>query len=585
MAEARIQRRLAAILAADIAGFSRLMGADESGTLAALHNVWTDAFNPAVTGHHGRIVKMMGDGALVEFASAVDAVECAVAIQKAMADRNSARADGDPIEFRIGVNLGDIVIEGDDIFGDGVNVAARLEGQAPKNGILVSDAVYAQVKGKVSVVFRDAGELTLKNIEAPVRGWRWTGDGTTARKTAAAPSRSREVPSIAVLPFANMSGDPEQEFFADGLVEDIITTLSKLGGLRVIARNSTFVYKGQAVDIREAAKQLGVRYVLEGSVRKSANRIRITAQLIDAESGAHVWAERYDRAMDDIFAVQDEITLVLATEMQVKLTEGEQARMHYTTTNNVEAWTQWVQGLSHFRQAVTKDNTARAFSCWKKALALDPDSATLNAMVGFVHYIDARFDWWDDRETALGKARGYVDRALELDPDNPAANTTSSFTLLLEGRYQESAEYARRAIQLAPGSADAASFACFILAFAGYPEEAVTQGERAKTLSPNYPPYYLGHLGNAYRLAGRVEEAIAAFKAYHARAAGFGLSDLVIAYQQTGRPDEAKRAAEQLLSVRRDFTIAAWANTQFRADTEGLEADIAALRAAGLPMG
>jgi adenylate cyclase len=585
MAKSRPERRLAAILAADIVGFSRLMGADEAGTLAALKDVWKEDFNPAVAMHRGRVVKMMGDGALVEFPSAVDAVECAVAIQKAAMERNAARPEGKPVEFRIGVNLGDIVIDGDDIFGDGVNVAARLEGQAPRNGVLVSDAVHAQVQGKTGVGFTEAGELTLKNIDRPVRAWRWTDSAEPGKAPVEPSPESGKIPSIAVLPFNNMSGDPEQEFFADGLVEDIITTLSKLGGLRVIARNSTFIYKGQAVDIRAVAKQLGVQYVLEGSVRKSANRIRITAQLIDADSGAHVWAERYDRAIDDIFAVQDEITLVVATEMQVKLTEGEQARMHYTTTSNVEAWTHWVQGLSHFRQAVTKDNTARAVSCWRKALALDPDSATLNAMVGFTHYIDARFGWWDSRETALGKARVYVDRALELDPDNPAANTTSSFTLLLEGRYPEAADFARRAVQLAPGSADAASFACFILAFAGFPEEAVVQGERAKTLSPNYPPYYLGHLGNAYRLAGRFDEAIAAFKAYHARAAGFGLSDLAIIYQQQGQPEQAKEMARQLLSIRRDFTVAAWAKTQFRADAGGVEADIAALCAAGLPMG
>jgi adenylate cyclase len=315
------------------------------------------------------------------------------------------------------VNLGDIVIDGDDIFGDGVNVAARLEGQAQKGGVLVSDSVHAQIKGKVSAAFMDAGELTLKNIEMPVRAWRWAGYGAPAQipaqipaqkpaqTPANAPPEPGEIPSIAVLPFANISGDPEQEFFADGLVEDIITTLSKLAGLRVIARNSTFVYKGQAVDIREAAKQLGVQYILEGSVRKGGNRIRITTQLIDADSGSHVWAERYDRAIDDIFAVQDEITLVLATEMQVRLTEGEQARLHYTTTSNVEAWTLWLEGLSHHRQAVTKENNGRALSCWKQALALDPMSGALNAMIGFIHYLDARFGWWDDRETAIEKAR------------------------------------------------------------------------------------------------------------------------------------------------------------------------------------
>jgi adenylate cyclase len=584
MAEARTQRRLAAVLAADIAGYSQLMGADEAGTLAALRVVWADDFNPAVAAHNGRIVKMMGDGALIEFASAVDAVECAVAIQKAMASYNGARPGREPIEFRIGVNLGDIVIDGDDIFGDGVNVAARLEGQAPKCGILVSDAVHAQIKGKVDVSFIDAGELTLKNIETPVRVWRWADDSSAVQMRAKPPPGPDEIPSIAVLPFANMSGDPEQEFFADGLVEDIITTLSKLAGLRVIARNSTFVYKGQAVDVREAAKQLGVRYVLEGSVRKSANRIRITAQLIDAGSGSHVWAERYDRAIDDIFAVQDEITLVLATEMQVKLTEGEQARLHYTTTSNVEAWTHWVQGLSYYRQAVTKENSGAALACWKRALELDPASAALNAMLGFMHCVDARFGWRDERQTALSKAHSYAERALELDPENPDANTTSGMASLFQEHFGNAAVHARRAVRLAPGSADAATFACFVLAFAGYPEEAVEHGERAMTLSPNYPGYYLGHLGNAYRLSGKFEEAIAAFKAFHARNPGFGLADLVLIYQQTDQPKEVTRMAEQLLSVRRDFTIAAWANTQFRADTAGLEADIAALLAAGLPM-
>ena len=582
MLEIRPQRRLAAILAADIAAYSKLVGADEAGTIAALREMWSKRFNPAVAAHRGRIVKMMGDGALVEFASAVDAVECAVAIQQAMTAYNSERQGLPPVEFRIGVNLGDIIIDGDDILGDGVNVAARLEGQAPKGGILIADSVHAQIKGKVGAAFKEAGNLTLKNIAAPVRAWRWDGGGPSAAVAAA--SGPNELPSIAVLPFANMSGDPEQEYFADGLVEDIITTLSKLAGLRVIARNSSFVYKGQAVDIREAAKLLGVRYVLEGSVRKSGNRIRITAQLIDASSGSHLWAERYDRAIDDIFVVQDEITLVLATEMQVKLTEGEQARLHYTTTSNVAAWTYWVQGLSHYRQAVTKENCGRALSCWEKALALDATSAALNGMLGFMHWADARFGWWDDRATALAKARAYADRALELDPENPDANMTAGFVLLFQRRYGEAVLHARKAVQMAPGSADAATLSCFALACSGHPEEAVVQGERAMTLSPNYPGYYLGHLGNAYRLSGRTEEAITAFMAYNARHSGFGLADLVIVYQQTDRPELARRTAEQLLSIRRDFTVASWINTQFRADTAQFEADIAALSAAGLPL-
>ncbi|MCZ6592836.1 MAG: adenylate cyclase [Alphaproteobacteria bacterium] len=391
-------------------------------------------------------------------------------------------------------------------------------------------------------------------------------------------------PSIAILALKNMNRDSDLDFIGDGITEDLITALSKIRSFKVISRESTFSYKDSAIGVRQVAKELGVQYVLEGSVRRGGDRIRIAAQLIDASSGSHLWAERYDRSMEDIFAVQDEITLVLATEMQVKLTEGEQARLHYTTTGNVDAWTQWVKGLFHYRLAVTKENFTPALSYWQKALALDPASATLHGMIGYMHYMDARFGWWDDWQMALEKARTYADRALELDPDSPDGHTASSLTCLLEGRYDQAAVHARRAADLAPGSADAVSFACVVLTNVGIAQEAVAHGERAMILSPNYPASYLGQLGNAYRLAGRIEDATAAFKAYHARNPGFGLSDLVIVYQQTDRPAEAKRTAEQLLSIRRDFTIAAWAKTQFRADKAGIEADIAALRAAGLPM-
>ena len=267
---------------------------------------------------------------------------------------------------------------------------------------------------KVAANFINIGEHTLKNIARPVRVYH-VELGTDGTIQPAAPALSlSDTPSIAVLPFQNMSGDSEQDYFCDGLVEDVITTLSKLAGLRIIARNSSFVYKGRLIDVCAAAKQLGVRYVLEGSVRKIGNRIRVTAQLIDAKDGTHLWAERFDRAVDDIFAIQDEITLVLATEMQVKLTEGDQARLRYTTTNNIEAWTYWVRGLSHYRQSITQDKIGPARLCWEKALALDPTSAALNAMLGLLHCFDARFGWWDDRETAIGKARAYADKAIEL---------------------------------------------------------------------------------------------------------------------------------------------------------------------------
>jgi adenylate cyclase len=584
MAEERLQRRLAAILSTDVVGYSRLMGLDEAGTLSRLNALRRELIDPTIAAHAGRIVKLIGDGALVEFASAVDAVTCAIEIQRQLREHDAGGSEANPIQFRIGINVGDIIIEGDDIFGDGVNIAARVESVAAPGGISLSEDAWRQVQGKVAATFVDSGEHSLKNIARPVRVYRVElgGEGTT--QPTAPVSVLPDKPSIAVLPFTNMSGDAEQDYFCDGLVEDIITTLSKLPGLRVIARNSSFVYKGRSVDIREVAKRLGVRHVLEGSVRKSGNRIRITAQLIDAKDGAHLWAERYDRAIDDIFAIQDEITLVLATEMQVKLTEGEQARLRYTTTSNVEAWTYWVQGLSHYRQ-VTKEKMGAALLCWEKALALDPASAPLNAMLGFLHAVDARFGWWADRETALSKARAYADRALELDPSNADAHLASSCVFLMRGRYDDAVADARRAVELAPGSADVADLACFVLAPSGYPEEAAAQTEKAMVLNPNYPAVYLGNLGNAYRLAGRTEQAIAAFKAYHARSPGFGLTDLVIIYQESGPAEEARRTAEQLMAARPGFTIAAWLKTQFiRRDTARVEADTAALRAAGLPM-
>jgi adenylate cyclase len=587
-------RKLAAILAADVVGFSRLTGADEDRTLARLRALRSDLIDPTIAVHNGRVVKRTGDGALVEFRSVVDAVRCAIEVQNSMTERNAGLAPERRIEFRIGIHLGDVVEESDgDLMGDGVNIAARLEGVAQPGAICLSEDAYRQVKSRLDLAISDLGETKLKNIAEPVRIYQLqvghAAQSATLAQSAATESGSvrsalPDRPSIAVLPFQNMSGDSDQEYFCDGMVEDIITTLSKLAGLRVIARNSSFVYKGRSVDVREAAKQLGVRYVLEGSVRKSGNRIRITAQLIDANDGTHLWAERYDRAIDDIFAIQDEITLILATEMQVKLTDGEQARLHYTTTNNVEAWTYWVQGLCHYRGPATKENMGPARRYWEKALALDPTSAALNAMLGFMHWLDARFGWWDDRETAIGKARTYTDKALELEPGNADAYRTSSVLLLAEGRYDEAVVDAKKSVQLAPGSADVAELASFTLASAGHPEEAVLLIEKAMALSPNYPALYLGSLGNAYRLAGRLDEAIAAFKAYNAQQPGFGLTDLVIAYLENGQADEAKQTAKRLLTARRDFTITSWLKTQFRRDTARLEADVAALNAAGLPI-
>jgi adenylate cyclase len=579
----QITRRLAAIMAADVVGYSSMMEIDESGTISALRRIWDETFNPAVAARHGRIVKTMGDGALVEFGSVVEAVECALAIQRAMGERNLGAERR--VDFRIGINLGEVVIEGDDIFGDGVNVAARLEAQASRGGILLSDVVHAQVSGKIGVTFSDAGEVKLKNMSRPLRVWRW--DSVETRPTARSAfdfGEHADKPSIAVLPFSTMSNDPEQEFFADGLVEDILTTLAKLSGLSVIARNSSFVYKGAAVDVRQVARELGVRYVLEGSVRKSGNRIRITAQLVDATSGVHIWADRFDRGIDDIFAVQDEITLTLATEMQVRLTEGDQARLRYTTTSNVEAWSLWIEGLNLHRGPMSRDVHLRTQRCWERALALDPGSATLNALLGFMHFGDARHGWTDDaRETKLRRADAYIERALSIDPENPDAWRSAGAVHLLRSRFDEAAAALRRAVKFGSSLPDVLAFASFVLACTGHAAEGIGYMERAIRLSPNHPAAYFGMLGNVYRLAGRSDEAIDAFLAYHARNPGYGLADIVMIKEQAGHVDEARAVGARLVAARPTFTVASWVRTQYRCDGEQMAADLASLRAVGVP--
>ena len=473
MVEERLQRRLAAILSADVVGYSRLMGVDEAGTLSRLNNLRRELIDPAIAAHSGRIVKLMGDGALVEFASAVDAVTCAIEIQRQVGEHNADCSEADPIRFRIGVNVGDIIIEGEDILGDGVNIAARVEGIAEPGGICISNTAYEQVRDKLKDNFVDLGEQALKNIARPVRVYRLdptAKDMSEASQPIPAPA---DRPSIAVLPFQNMSGDPEQEYFCDGLVEDIITTLSKLAGLRVIARNSSFVYKGRSVDVREAAKQLGVRYILEGSVRKSGNRIRITAQLIDAKDGTHVWAERYDRAIDDIFAIQDEITLVLATEMQVRLTEGEQARLHYTTTNNVEAWTYWVQGLSYYREPIDqRELWARRCFVGKRRLHLTRRQRRSTPCSASFTVVDARFGWWDDREAALGKARTTPTVRSNSIRATPSSHWTRC-PMLAEGRYDEAVSMPEKPSNWRPARPIWRNSPVSFSRQSGYPEEAV----------------------------------------------------------------------------------------------------------------
>ena len=451
MTETRAQRRLAAILAADVVGYSRLVGADEVGTLAALRDLWTARFNPAVTAHRGRIVKMMGDGALVEFPSAVDAAECAIAIQRAVVGYNNSRPEREPIELRIGINLGDIVIDGDDIFGDGVNVAARLEGQAPNAGVLISDVVHSQIKGKVAAVFVDAGELQLKNIATPVRGWRWSGENTPMASPVKAPASANDKPSIAVLPFVNMSGDAEQEFFTDGLTEDIITDLSNVPGFFVIARNSTFAYKGKPTDVRQIARDLGVKYILEGSARRSDKRLRVNVQLINAaEGGNHVWAERFDRQIADIFDVQDEVTRRVVEAISGKLgTNNIPAR---SRPSNLEAYDLCVR--SRYKWSVSKSDNREARSALERAVALDPNYCEAHSNLA-VSLLFGWITWGEPQIPDRGNALMHAQLAVEIDPNDSGARSALAFVQLYERNWDEAKSQFDAAIRLNPNNADA----------------------------------------------------------------------------------------------------------------------------------
>src|SRR5713101_5685075 len=416
MAEARVQRRLAAILAADVAGYSRLMGADEEGTLAALKELRRGLADPKIKEHRGRIVKTTGDGLLVEFASVVDAVRCAVEVQHEMAERNVGVPDERRIQFRIGINLGDIIKDGRDIYGDGVNVAARLEALAEPGGICVNRVVRDQVRDKLDFAFEDAGEQRVKNIARPLRVYH-VRPGQVAGGEMSAPQPPLALPhkpSLAVLSFTNMSGDPEQEFVSDGIAEDVITALSRHPSLFVIARNSSFTYKGRAVDVKQVGRELGVRYVLEGSVRKAGNRIRVTAQLVEAGTSNHVWAERYDRDLVDIFAVQDEITQALTTALAPAIADAELRRAMRKPPGSLDAWAAYQRGLWHLSKA-TADDDATAEKFFKQAIDLDPTFAGGYSALALYQLQAAAIYQKLDLPSAQRSAEALARRAVALD--------------------------------------------------------------------------------------------------------------------------------------------------------------------------
>jgi adenylate cyclase len=449
MAEARVERRLAAIFAGDVAGYSRLMGVDEEGTLARLNAHRREFLDPKISEHRGRIVKRTGDGILIEFASAVDAARCAVEMQRGMTQRNALKPPEKRIELRIGIHVGDIITEEGDIYGDGVNIAARLEGIAQPGGICISDDAYRQVRGKLDASFEDGGEQELKNIARPVRVYwlRSNEKPAIAARTLALPSK----PSIAVLAFQNLSGDPEQEYFADGIAEDVITALSRLRWLFVVARNSSFTYKGKSVDVRQVGREHGVRYVLEGSLRKAGNRVRISTQLVDASDGHHVWADRYDRALEDIFAVQDEMTNQITSAIAPGIVAAEVQRAQAKDADELSTWERLMHAHWHI-QRFTREDFTEAIHLLDELLRHDPNNATALSDLSFALHFSASFAWADDPAAAYARSREIARRAVASDDKDATAQSMAAIGELFSGRHDDAIRRLRRAIELDPNS-------------------------------------------------------------------------------------------------------------------------------------
>ncbi len=500
-----MERRLAAVLAADVVGYSRLMGVDEAGTLDALTKVRSELIDGKIAEHQGRVVKLSGDGLLLEFPSVVNAVKCAAEIQRGMRDRNANLPQEIRIEFRIGVNLGDVIVQDEDIFGDGVNVAARLESIAKPGGIAISGSVRDQIGNRLDLVFQDMGEHKLKNIEQPVRVYSLSHEESTAANTA--PNRDQR-PSVAVLPFSNLSGDPEQEYFSDGITEDIITDLSKISGLWVAARNTVFTYKNKPVTVEQIARDLGVAYILEGSVRKAGPRVRVTGQLVNAKDGGHLWADRFDRDLTDIFAIQDEITRAIVEQLTVKLLPQEKKSIERPQTDNIEAYTYYLRGRE-FLHRHTKSYYQIARRMFTKAIELDPRYARAYAGIAacdsflFYHYFQY------DIDEAIQNIMAASGKALELDDGLAEAHACRGAALTFAKRFEEAATEFERAIALDPNSFEAHYFYARYCFVRGDLERAASLFERAGEVKPDdYQSWCL--LIHVYRSLGRTDQIEAA---------------------------------------------------------------------------
>ena len=553
-----MERRLAAIFAADVAGYSRLIGVDEEGTLERLRAHRRELIDPKIAEHQGRIVKTTGDGVLVEFASPVKAVRCAIEVQHGMVDRNVDVPREQRIEFRIGINLGDVVVEDGDIYGDGVNVAARLENLAEPGAVYISRAVRDFVDDHAEMTLEDLGEKPLKNIAKPVRVFRIAApDRAVAVSAPVGSPAPPHKPSIAVLPFANMSGDAEQEYFTDGMTEDLITDLSKISALFVIARNSSFAYKGRSAKVQEIGHDLGVRFVLEGSIRKAGNRVRITAQLIDAGSGGHLWAERFDRDLTDIFATQDEVVEKIVGALAVKLRQGEAQRLRRRGTSSLEAYETWLRARE-LLSGSTRESVVQAKAMHRQAIELDSNFAAPHAGLSLAAISDYASDWAPDPAQALDEAERWARRAIELNDQEPVSHMALGNVLLWRRNLEGALAEFRRMIELDPNFAQGHSATGLALMYAGRPTEALEAFAIAKRLDPHHASIVLHFMAQTHFSLGQYETAAKQLLERIARTPATDSSRMVLAscYGHLGRADDARAAWAGLLKVNPDFSLA-----------------------------
>lgn len=565
MSEERAERRLAAVLAVDVAGYSRLMGSNEEGTLARLKAVRKVLVDPTIASHRGRIVKTTGDGMLVEFASAVDAVRGAIEVQRGMADRNVSVPQDQRIEFRMGIHVGDIIIDDNDIFGDGVNIAARLEGIAEPGGVCISDDAHRQIRGKIDVDFDNIGEQTLKNIAEPMRAWRmrFAGEAAPAIQPGSSPIQVQDLalpdkPSIVVLPFDNMSAEPGQDYLADGIVEAITAALSCIRSFFVIARSSAFTYKGRAINARNVGKELGVAYMLEGSVQKIGNRLRIIVQLIETEGGAHVWSSRFDGTIDEFFDLEDRITEQVAGALQPSIRIAEIERSRRKRPQDLGSYDFTMRAMPHV-WALEKEESARALELLEKALAIDPEYPLALSLAGWCHAQRSVYNWADDIAASQAMARSLVERAAEMSGDDPIILAVLGAVHTFVHNHGTARLLLERAVTLDPNAAWAWSRLGWLENYSDQPQKGIEDFERALRLSPIDPMNFNNYvgIGSAHEVAQEYDEAAAFYRrALEERPnASWIYRNLAASLSGAGRIEEAKQAFAEMLRSYPDLTI------------------------------